>query len=71
MAIDSRNKRASCISIARPNLGRAWTNPAAGELATAAGRQHAAYSYEGILASGTVAATQQYTTRIMLMGVGS
>lgn len=49
MAIDTRNKRASCVSVRLP-FGRAYPNPD-GSLANAADRQHVAYVFPGIAAS--------------------
>ncbi|HND55711.1 MAG TPA: hypothetical protein PLV92_25020 [Pirellulaceae bacterium] len=46
MAVDTRNKRASCIAFSLPR-GRVYPNPD-GDLATKADRQQTAFSYSGI-----------------------
>jgi hypothetical protein len=73
MAINTRDRRASCLAWNSPNRARVWTNPAAGELSTQAGRQHAAWVYEGILASAPVviAYFTGLTTSRLLTGAGA
>lgn len=46
MAIDTQNRRASCLGLALP-FRAVWPNPD-GSLASAADRQHIAYTYPGI-----------------------
>lgn len=48
MAIDTRDKRASCLMLALP-FGRVFPNPD-GTLAAAADRTHMSYLYRGITA---------------------
>lgn len=52
--LDTRNKRGSALGWNVGGRGRVWANPAAGELSTQAGRQHAGLVYIGILASTPV-----------------
>lgn len=52
MAIDTRNRRASCLAFALA-IFRVFPNPD-GSLAAQEDRQHAAYSYPGILAGEAV-----------------
>lgn len=47
MAVDTRNRRASCLGFARGGVP-VWPHPD-GDIATQADRQHAGYSYPGIL----------------------
>lgn len=51
MAVDTRNKRASCINIDR--LGRVFPNPD-GSLANASDRVHMIMKYSGIAGIGAV-----------------
>lgn len=65
MAVDTRNKRASCLGIGGP-VALVETDPD-GTVAQA-DRQQAAYSYAGIAASAPPAVTGR--THMMLLGVG-
>lgn len=49
MAVDTRDRRASCLGFALGGVPT-WPNPS-GSLGTQALRQHLAYSYPGILAA--------------------
>lgn len=69
MAIDSRNKRASCIGLKAPNRLHAWPNPD-GSLANQSDRQHMAYCYAGVLTAVIVTLFDGLTTSMRLTGVG-
>lgn len=70
--INTRNRRASCLSIRQPNRMRVFPNPD-GSLANQADRQVMAYMYSGILAGGAaiVSWVNGLTTSIRLTGAGS
>lgn len=70
MAIDSRDKRASCLAYARPNRTRVWPNPS-GSLASQGQRQHLAYLYAGVLTPAVVTMFNGLTTSMRLTGVGA
>lgn len=70
MAIDTRNKRGSCIGYAGLfNRAHIWPNPD-GSIASQADRQHNAYVYPGILASALVVVADYGGSMMALMGVG-
>jgi len=71
MAINSRDRRASCVSLVGPNLGRVWPNPD-GSLGALADRQHVGWLYRGILATvpGAIAWFSGLTTSMRLTGAG-
>lgn len=66
MAVDTRNKRASCVSVSLQNLGHGWPHPD-GSLAAQADRQHSAFAYPGILAG---AGSGVRLSRLTLLGAG-
>lgn len=49
MAVDTRNKRASCVAFSLGH-GRVWPNPD-NDIANAADREHVAFSYPGVAAA--------------------
>lgn len=51
MAVDTRDKRASVLSLDLPNLGKPWSLPDGSDLATGAERQAMALLYSGIAAA--------------------
>ncbi len=71
MAIDTRDKRASCLGLLAPNRIRCWSNPP-DFVADQADRQHSAYSYRGILAGAPPVNTSLdgFSTMRTLTGVG-
>lgn len=66
MAIDTRNRRASCVLLG-VGFARVWPTPDA-SLANQADRQHLAYLYAAVQAAVTY--FDGLTTSRLLMGVG-
>jgi hypothetical protein len=67
MAVDTRNKRASCLSM-DGRRGRVWPNPDA-SLANQADRQQMGLIYPGILSAGAPTGLGA-GKRLMLLGAG-
>lgn len=68
MAVDTRNKRASCLSLGASRAA-IWPNPDA-SLANQADRQQMAYVYPGILSGGAPIGLGA-GKRLPLMGAGT
>ena len=70
MAVDTANKRASCLSLTVQNLGHVWPVPDASF--DQGDRQQIGFIYRGILAVNPVAVTwfNGLTTNIRLTGAG-
>lgn len=69
MAIDSRNKRGSCLSFAKPNLGKIWPDPD-GSLANEPDRAQMAYSFAEALTPVVISLFDGLSTTMRTTGVG-
>lgn len=69
MAVDTRNKRASCLGFANPPFA-VFPNPD-GDISTQADRQHMAYAYPGILVDApTATASSGWADVGLIVSVG-
>ena len=70
MAVDTPNKRASCLSLTVQNLGRVW--PVPDGAFDQGDRQQIGFIYRGILAVSPIVVTwfNGLTTNIRLTGAG-